>query len=1151
MNFMPKIPHLNNPTIQPQPLGGGELRLNVTPELVGGAKVRNLDAFSGTLGEAAVFMDVQRQRRDTQSIMKLEKAATGMAAEVREGMTSLKGEKSFGFAHALQRVITSWNQPSDETPVDFADPDSELMETYQFDSSSENFQTLRKGLAEMPQYLREEYQPILEKKMSRLLDGMRDYEEVQWRRSIIQNHQNTARTSLESIRKNPSDPQVIEDEIEVINRSIEMLQVPMGLSDERVAAEKQKALERVNLTVIESLLKSEHPEEAMQYFRARKEEFHKTDITQLEAQITGKVELKAGEALGNEIYSLPKDLQGRALRDEENSNVRRIAQQHAAYRSQKEYVENKKVYFENEKYVEGLIENGETTLPWSAIENSEPFQKLSPEDQELYHAMWKRNSGVPEREDAFDELNETNEKGIGPSPDFTGQIVNASGGEQELAFFNESGKPETSFKIKHAAEDLKRPARPMHWKEAMEFGLVSEIEADKFYKLFQAFKSDDIKARIKFARGLYTKFGSDLSPETITFLQSMTEISLNALDPIAALGENHTLSPAEVAEKKIEFERQLQEERKRMAEIEQGVQNMGLDPKLGKVILFDAVKQYYQREGEMEKGQRLSLNEISKFVDDLQTMKNEKKWQDSVRTINPFSYKGMDSQQLFQGVAERLGHESLNDNFKQSAAQYMENTWNRFEFEFGTEMSLEDRVYLARSLLENKVSVDGSEEVVSSFFLGLPSNRYGQAHFFITRKPLKQEGEPKRYQVFVNEVFQMPRERKKAIGKQLREMDKPITLSHIMEQHLKMPRLNSDRFRPKTDGVIHKVFLNNLKEYSFTGKEEFNKILENLTETPTVVSKKGSKTVAPLAARLGEEQIDELWKVNPKAARRYKPGDIMIFKAGAEANATLIAETAYRLPLDLLRRDRDQLLSNYDERLRPELGKLFDGIIQDKEQEQGSLLFVQKESETPERDSQLPEEQPLPLFKPSEDGKRLRPPELTFKFDGKETSKRKHFQNVQQVVSEEMENLPMDAEGMTQFVTDFIQNHNRVKWKSRNGEPPRGMMSLNRSQAEFIAANGPFDYNAAEIQNHPDKNLRAGIWYLFGFLRNRFNDTDNPLGFAMMAQFIGEEVFEEIRNKISKNDNEGKNIFSKVAKEIPREIRTFIKKAASIKKEKD
>ncbi len=477
--------------------------------------------------------------------------------------------------------------------------------------------------------------------------------------------------------------------------------------------------------------------------------------------------------------------------------------------------------------------------------------------------------------------------------------------------------------------------------------------------------------------------------------------------------------------------------------------------------------------------------------------------------------------------------------------------WNRFEFEFGTEMSLEDRVYLARSLLENKVSVDGSEEVVSSFFLGLPSNRYGQAHFFITRKPLKQEGEPKRYQVFVNEVFQMPRERKKAIGKQLREMDKPITLSHIMEQHLKMPRLNSDRFRPKTDGVIHKVFLNNLKEYSFTGKEEFNKILENLTETPTVVSKKGSKTVAPLAARLGEEQIDELWKVNPKAARRYKPGDIMIFKAGAEANATLIAETAYRLPLDLLRRDKDQLLSNYDERLRPELGKLFDGIIQDKEQEQGSLLFVQKESETPERESQLPEEQPLLLFKPNANGKRLRPPELTFKFDGKETSKRKHFQNVQQVVSEEMENLPMDAEGMTQFVTDFIQNHNRVKWKSRNGEPPRGMMSLNRSQAEFIAANGPFDYNAAEIQNHPDKNLRAGIWYLFEHLRKKHTDTRNPLGFAILEHLMGEEELRKAQ-KESELDKKGTKIMlNNILMKVDREVRGFIKKVLPVKKEKD
>ncbi len=315
MTLMPKIPHLNNPTIQPQSLGGGELRLNVTPELVGGAKVRNLDALSNTLGEAAVFMDVQRQRRDTQSIMKMEKALTGAAGEVREGMASLKGEKSFGFAHAFQRFITLLDQPSDGTPVDFADPDPELLETYQLDSSSENFQALRKGFAEMPQYLREEYQPILEKKISRLLDGMRDYEEVQWKRSVIQNHQNTARTSLESIRKNPLDSQVIEDEIEVINRSIEMLQVSMGLSDERVAAEKGKVLERVNLTVIESMLKSEQPEEAQEYFTAHKKEFKTNDTEPLEARIREQVVMNKAQHNVAALESLTEEEQQEALRN--------------------------------------------------------------------------------------------------------------------------------------------------------------------------------------------------------------------------------------------------------------------------------------------------------------------------------------------------------------------------------------------------------------------------------------------------------------------------------------------------------------------------------------------------------------------------------------------------------------------------------------------------------------------------------------------------------------------------------------------------------------------------------------------------------------------------------------------------------------------
>ena len=1100
---MPKIPALNNPTIQPQPLGGGELRLNVTPELVGGAKVRNLAALSNTLGEAAVFMDVQRQRRDAQSIMKLEKAATGMAAEVREGMTSLKGEKSFGFAHALQRVITSWNQPSDGTPVDFAEADPELMETYQFDSSSENFQTLRKGLAEMPPYLREDYQPILDKKISRLLDGMRDYEEVQWRRSIIQNHQNTARTSLESIRKYPLDPQVIEDETEVINRSIEMLQVPMGLSDERVAAEKQKALERVNLSVIDRLLKTGHAREAREYFAAHRKEFGETDTAPLEAKIERQYELEAGEALANQIFSLPKDLQGRALRDETNPNIRQAAQRGLALRDRKETLMKMETDYSNKVFIRKLIDQGESPVDLSEITKLDQWLGLDFQTQKRMIQRWEDRAG--------------HRFGGDPSQEGELQFVEGSGETSDLALGSTGQKS-----LEETVVDLNLNKS---WVDSLE-DLVS---LDQF--ALKRFSNKDFEV------DGYGHF----SPEVTSYFSRLHQAARNVYEAEKRQG-------SEEIPNIDELRANLQREKDEVSTVLQLANNKMFDPRFHDFIVLGTVVEIMKEEKKL--GRRLEPDEIPGLVRKTFSRDREIQWKKSLKK-NKKSFTGAvkpsaSSPGSFGSTSignERLRH--FNRDFKTQAknlgigfdekkmgktVSFFSESIGKWQFENHKELKPEQMNILIRSKLLDQVHWEKSNgETVTGFpddfrdkdpktiYVTVPGPRALQNPDAPNVSQLKD------VKIYLDQLINLPQEYFEVIGEKMKQQGKSLTWKSFAETLINMRRPQSHDHDEEIADLISKT----LPEAGL-GKEE---MLENLTgdfkrkilndknerdsQKMTFVSKKFDSTKM---IHLESKDMVKLWEGDPRLGMEYQVGDFLLYHPGNfPLNVTNVVEKAAGKPLEELEKNKEKFINQYEKPYRPDVERLVDGFIQRK---RGGL--------TPELVAKQGN---------------WNVGHVSFKSKGESLES---FAEVTASAPFEFEVADRQINRTLGALGQMLSGLN-PKLVSANGA--KGLFQLTPAKvqtmvdaAKLLKVEG-LNLDVKEVMRNTVDQIKLVEWYLFKFLWDNHSKSKNPLEFGIAEFLFGKETFEAARKAAKKDDGQGAEMdFNKVFKHLKKKDQQQINK---------
>ena len=596
---MPKIPVLNIHSVQPNSFDGNELNLNTILKRWGREQAQNPDAPSGSLSDVAEYRQQQKQRSDSLTLMKIEKSLTEVKDQVLETMASLKGEKSFGYTNSLVEFAQSWAQPVETSNVVEGDgaAHSELMEKYGFDVSTEPVQSLQQLLRRLPTDLREQYNPILKQRMTRLFRRTGAHEETQKKRALLQSYQETIQSSLETVSKNPNDPTLRNRELDSISHSISLMGATLDWNEERIDAEVNQRVEEVHLSVINALITHHQADKAQEYFAKHQKEIVFADKPQLQDRIHRQFVLQEGEKLAVQIESLPKQEQPQAMAAIKDAEIRVATDRARTYHRLLTHIADSKANYANVVFIREFIEQGQTPPPLSEIMKQPQWQNLSLKNKETLQAMWEERAGVREQEIfATEELESF-------------QAV--------PAVHTREGFRATPVGHPHISSGPK-------WKVAQDQGLVDPEEAEFFFQSLQRFESGTLRDQTDFANTDYKTEGHTvLSPATIEILEHLRQTATDTLRPDQAIQANRASSPEEL---KALFT----EEKDRLSIIDGGLREAGIDPRLYKVALLDLAKQVYRKEKQL--GHKLKLSQIVELVES--NLKSDRKtvWKESVES---------------------------------------------------------------------------------------------------------------------------------------------------------------------------------------------------------------------------------------------------------------------------------------------------------------------------------------------------------------------------------------------------------------------------------------------------------------------------------------------------------------------------------------
>ncbi len=594
---MPKIPVLNIHSVQPNSFDGNELNLNTILKHWGREQAQNPDVSSGSLFDVEEYRHQQKQRSNSLTLMKIEKSLTEVKDQVLETMASLKGEKSFGYTNSLVKFAQSWAQPVE--PFDGAEgggaAHSELMEKYGFDVSTEPVQSLQQMLRSLPTDLREQYNPILKQRMTRLFRRTGAHEETQKKRALLQSYQETIQSSLEAISKNPNDPTLRNNELDSISHSISLMGATLGWNEERIDAEVNQRVEAVHLSVINALIANHQADTAQEYFAKHQEEIVFADKPQLQDRIDRQFVLQEGEKLAVQIELLPKQEQPQAMAAIKDAEIRVATDRARTHHRLLTHIADSKANYANVVFIREFIELGQTPPPMSEIMKQPQWQNLSLKNKETLQAMWEERAGIREQEIfATEEL----------------ELFRAV-----PAVNTQEGFRATQVGHPHISSGPK-------WKVAQDQGLVDPEEAEFFSQSLQRFESGSLRDQTDFVNTDYKTEGhAVLSPATIEILEHLRQTATDTLRPDEAIQANRASSPEEL---KALFT----EEKDRLSIIDGGLRESGIDPQLYKVALLDLAKQVHRKEKQL--GHKLKLSQIVELVDE--NLKSDRKtvWKESV-----------------------------------------------------------------------------------------------------------------------------------------------------------------------------------------------------------------------------------------------------------------------------------------------------------------------------------------------------------------------------------------------------------------------------------------------------------------------------------------------------------------------------------------
>ncbi len=875
----------------------------------------------------------------------------------------------------------------------------------------------------------------------------------------------------------------------------------LGWTEERENREWQHVLSTVNLTVIDRLLKTGHAREAREYFTTHQKEFGETDTAVLEARIERQYELEAGEALANEIFSLPKDLQIRALTDEPNTNIRQAAQSFMAYKDREETLKKMETQYENSVYIRQFIDKGETPVPLPEITKLDQWLALDSKTQELLIQRWEDRAGYRFGEESSQE------------------------GQFKLTVDDGSFSP---FASREPSE------------EDLTGGLIELNRSKSWADLLRGAVSSN---PLGFERLANTNFHLEergAPPSIVTFLSRFGKAAND-------LYKAEKLSKTEEVPNIDELRASYEQEKEEVSTILQQIKSEEIEADYQDFYVFAVIEDIMKKEKEL--GRRLTGEEIADIGVKANTPQREILWDRSIlaaQTPDPRKRPSVSSSSSSSGPGivvpldtppleeaqlqnlEKFKALRKNENLKinDKSLNTMVSAYNKDILKFklfkGTTPSPKIENSLIRGRMKDKLhyrgkwvsadDLEGKDPKEIYVLVGLPTALHNPTK--------KDEDASKFYTITLDQLIGLPQTTFDIIGKILRETGKDPGWTQMAEVLVNMRRPGSH----KNAQANHELIYKNLREPGFYNEKVREKIHKGFNEEMLAdqesiqnpkVEQASSNSFAAGLTRLNAEDMRELWKNNPRLAMDYQIGDSMLYAPGVKPeNVTRVLERVdAEFSLEELEKNKEGLVKKFNKKIQPHMERLIDALIRRKRQDQQRT-----------ESGQIAEATPLDF-----------------------STEQARQASVLQIAERFQESVSMSTDQMAQVMNIMVKNGFPTDPNDKPEAKRMGPMGITRATAKLIAENEEnkkLGWTPEKILTDQETNIQAGMWWLFKNIMPQFKDTKNPLLFALAAYVSKPEAIEKAQRKAAFNNNKMglEDHFVEVIKYLPKEVMVFVRK---------
>ncbi len=279
-----------------------------------------------------------------------------------------------------------------------------------------------------------------------------------------------------------------------------------------------------------------------------------------------------------------------------------------------------------------------------------------------------------------------------------------------------------------------------------------------------------------------------------------------------------------------------------------------------------------------------------------------------------------------------------------------------------------------------------------------------------------------------------------------------------------------------------------------------------------------------MLTKLDQAAVDSLKQKDPEKYKSLQKDQIVFIKGGEVYDLTEKLNRAHGMSFKELEKQSPELMADVNPKIQTEVADFLRELRKEKQWKEKTQALVAKNND-PEKRSRLMVK--LDVTDPKQVAEAVAVSLSGSSYQSKPVTRerRKLF-----------EQLAMDR--------------SEVKWKVRDKEIPRGPMALTPRQAKIIATKSDLGYSEKDLLNNDFENVEGAVWLIEKYYKQKYKNTSDPIGFALMALFIEESGVEKAQKLAEEKEKGTKINFDLVLKKLPIEFQKIIKKFLPEKRER-